>query len=138
MVTRVVKLRETEEPAPEMAQQVLSQSKRPEVGRFLLQVDRQTKGSYATAEVMYVPGLPSHIWIWSPTTIDVHSGRWNQRAARYRFIRTSRTLAILDISTALTSSLIHRAVCARGGKSVAALPALACRHGGTPPRPPHA
>jgi hypothetical protein len=27
-----------------------SQRKRPEVGRFLLQVDRQTKGSYPTAE----------------------------------------------------------------------------------------
>jgi hypothetical protein len=27
-----------------------SQRKRPELGRFLLQVDRQTKGSYETAE----------------------------------------------------------------------------------------
>ena len=36
MVTRVIKLREAEEPAPEMAQEVLSQSKRPEIGRFLL------------------------------------------------------------------------------------------------------
>ena len=50
MATRIIKLREAEEPAPEMVQEVLSQSKRPEVGRFLLQVDRQTKRSYATAE----------------------------------------------------------------------------------------
>jgi hypothetical protein len=50
MATRVIKLREAEEPAPEMVQEVLSQSKRPEVGRFLLEVDRQTKRSYATAE----------------------------------------------------------------------------------------
>ena len=34
MATRVIKLREAEEPAPKMVQEVLSQSKRPEVGRF--------------------------------------------------------------------------------------------------------
>ena len=33
MAKRVIKLREGEEPAPEMVQEVLSQSKRPEVGR---------------------------------------------------------------------------------------------------------
>ena len=43
--------------APEMAQEVLSQSKRPEVGRFLLQVDRQTKQSYATAEAAEMAGM---------------------------------------------------------------------------------
>jgi hypothetical protein len=43
MATRVIKLREAEQPAPEMGQGVLSQSKRPEVGRFLLQVDRQNE-----------------------------------------------------------------------------------------------
>jgi hypothetical protein len=50
MAPRVIKLREQEEPAQEMEQEVFSQRKRPEVGRFLLQVDRQTKSSYATAE----------------------------------------------------------------------------------------
>jgi hypothetical protein len=30
--------------------EVFSQRKRPETGRYLLQVDRQTKGSYQTAE----------------------------------------------------------------------------------------
>ena len=34
MATRVIKLREAEQPAPEMGQEVLSQSKRPEVGQF--------------------------------------------------------------------------------------------------------
>ena len=57
MATRVIKLREAEEPAPEMVQEVLSQSKRPEVGRFLLQVDRQTKRSYATAEAAEKAGM---------------------------------------------------------------------------------
>ena len=57
MATRVIKLREAEEPAPKMVQEVLSQSKRPEVGQFLLQVDRQTKRSYATAEAAETAGM---------------------------------------------------------------------------------
>ena len=32
------------------AEEVFSQRKRPESGRYLLQVDKQTKGSYKTAE----------------------------------------------------------------------------------------
>ena len=32
------------------AEDAFSQQKRPERGRYLLQVDRQTKGSYTTAE----------------------------------------------------------------------------------------
>jgi hypothetical protein len=43
-------LREQEEPAQEIEQEVSSQRKRPEMGRFLLQVDRQTKSSHATSE----------------------------------------------------------------------------------------
>jgi hypothetical protein len=57
MATPVIKLREAEQPTPEMGQEVLSQSKRPEVGRFLLQVDRQTKQSYATAEAAEMAGM---------------------------------------------------------------------------------
>ncbi len=58
MATRVIKLREAEEPAAEMGQEVLlQQRKRPEVGRFLLQVDRQTKRSYATAEAAETAGM---------------------------------------------------------------------------------
>jgi hypothetical protein len=32
------------------AEEIFSQRKRPEIGRYLLQVDRQTKGSYKTSE----------------------------------------------------------------------------------------
>lgn len=35
---------------PEPAQELLGQRKRPEKGQFCLQVDRQTKSSYATYE----------------------------------------------------------------------------------------
>ena len=50
MAPRVIKLREQENPAQEIEQDVFSQRKRPELGRFLLQVDRQTKSSYATGD----------------------------------------------------------------------------------------
>ena len=42
-----------EEPAPEN----LGQRKRPEAGRYRLQVDRQTKASYATYDDAEVAGL---------------------------------------------------------------------------------
>jgi hypothetical protein len=54
MVQRKMKMPETAELEPE---EKLSQRKRPEVGRFVLQVDRQTKGSYATAEAAHAAGL---------------------------------------------------------------------------------
>ena len=41
----------------EPAQEHLGQRKRPESGRYRLQVDRQTKGSYATYEDAEVAGL---------------------------------------------------------------------------------
>jgi hypothetical protein len=50
MVPRVIKLREQTETAGDVEQVRFSQNKRPELGRFLLQVDRQTKGSYQTLE----------------------------------------------------------------------------------------
>jgi hypothetical protein len=37
--------------------EVFSQRKRPERGRYLLQVDRQTKGSYTTAEAAQAVAL---------------------------------------------------------------------------------
>jgi len=37
--------------------EVFSQRKRPETGRYLLQVDRQTKGSYTTSEAAQSAGL---------------------------------------------------------------------------------
>ena len=45
----ITKVAPSEEPAEE-ASAVAGQRKKPEAGRFLLQVDRQTKGSYQTAE----------------------------------------------------------------------------------------
>ena len=44
---------DTEEPATEL----FTQRKRPEKGRFWLQVDRQTKGSYATSEAAEAAGM---------------------------------------------------------------------------------
>jgi hypothetical protein len=56
MIARGLKLREAGAPARE-ADERISQRKRPETGRFLLQVDRQTKGSYTTAELAEEAGL---------------------------------------------------------------------------------
>ena len=56
MATRQIKM-----PAKDNSEQevdgVFSQSKRPERGRYLLQVDRQTKGSYPTAETAQAAAL---------------------------------------------------------------------------------
>ena len=41
----------------EAAQALVTQRKRPDDGRFRLQVDRQTKGSYATYEAAEAAGL---------------------------------------------------------------------------------
>jgi hypothetical protein len=56
MATRQIKMPVKDDSAPEM-EVVLSQSKRPERGRYLLQVDRQTKGSYTTAEAAQTAAL---------------------------------------------------------------------------------
>jgi len=56
MATRVMKPREPADPAPEIDRPG-SQRNRPEVGRYLLQVDRQTKSSYATTEGAEAVGL---------------------------------------------------------------------------------
>jgi hypothetical protein len=48
----------TKKPAPlEEAPEAASQRKRPETGQFRLQVDRQTKASYATSEEAEAAGL---------------------------------------------------------------------------------
>jgi hypothetical protein len=49
MATRQIKMPVKESSEPE-AEEAFSQRKRPERGRFLLQVDKQTKGSYTTLE----------------------------------------------------------------------------------------
>jgi hypothetical protein len=43
--------------ADKEAEEMFSQRKRPESGRYLLQVDRQTKGSYKTAQAAQSAGL---------------------------------------------------------------------------------
>jgi hypothetical protein len=50
MASRQIKMpaKDDAEKSPE-ANEVFSQRKRPELGRYLLQVDRQTKGSYTTS-----------------------------------------------------------------------------------------
>ena len=57
MAPRVIKRREQDEPAQNVEQDVFSQRRRPEAGRFLLQVDRQTKSSHATGEAAEEAGL---------------------------------------------------------------------------------
>jgi hypothetical protein len=49
MAPRQIKM-PVEQNADKEAEEVFSQRKRPESGRYLLQVDRQTKGSYKTSE----------------------------------------------------------------------------------------
>jgi hypothetical protein len=57
MAPRFIKLRESAEPAAEPDHDAFSQRKRPESGRYLLQVDRQTKSSFTTAEAAEAAGL---------------------------------------------------------------------------------
>lgn len=56
MATRQMKMPVKDNSAPEM-EAVMSQSKRPERGRYLLQVDRQTKGSYTTLDTAQAAAL---------------------------------------------------------------------------------
>jgi hypothetical protein len=56
MATRQMKMPVKDSSEPE-AEEVLSQCKRPERGRFLLQVDKQTKGSYTTSEAAQAAAL---------------------------------------------------------------------------------
>jgi hypothetical protein len=56
MAARGTRLREAGDSAHE-AETRLSQRKQPESGRYLLQVDRQTKASYPTAEAAEAAGM---------------------------------------------------------------------------------
>jgi hypothetical protein len=49
MATRQIKM-SVKDNSEQKVDEVFSQRKRPERGRYLLQVDRQTKGSYTTSE----------------------------------------------------------------------------------------
>jgi hypothetical protein len=50
MASRQIKMPAKNNQAEQEADEVFSQSKRPDRGRYLLQVDRQTKNSYTTSE----------------------------------------------------------------------------------------
>ena len=56
MATRQMKM-PVKDNSEQEVDDVFSQSKRPERGRYLLQVDRQTKGSYTTAETAQAAAL---------------------------------------------------------------------------------
>jgi hypothetical protein len=56
MATRQIKMPVKDEAEKEVLEP-FSQRKRPEAGRYWLQVDRQTKGSYTTAEAAHVVAL---------------------------------------------------------------------------------
>jgi hypothetical protein len=56
MATRQIKM-PVKDGTEQEVDEVLSQRKRPERGRFLLQVDRQTKGSYTTSEAAQAAAL---------------------------------------------------------------------------------
>jgi hypothetical protein len=56
MAARIIKTRERTDAAGEVESVRLSQNKRPELGRYLLQVDRQTKASYPTIEAAEAAG----------------------------------------------------------------------------------
>ncbi len=57
MAPRVIKLREQEKTDQENEPPVTASQQRTPVARFLLQVDRQTKASYASADAALAAGL---------------------------------------------------------------------------------
>jgi hypothetical protein len=56
MATRQIKMPVKDDSEKEL-EEAPSQRKRPETGRYLLQVDRQTKGSYKTSEAAQAAAL---------------------------------------------------------------------------------
>ena len=57
MASRQMKMPTKSDHAAEEIMEFPSQAKRPERGRYLLQVDRQTKNSYAASEDAHSAGL---------------------------------------------------------------------------------
>jgi hypothetical protein len=57
MAPRVIKRREQDPTAGDVEMEPVSQKRRPELGRFKLQVDRQTKASYETTEAAEEIGM---------------------------------------------------------------------------------
>ena len=56
MATRQIKM-PVKDNSEQEVEEVISQRKQPERGRYLLQVDRQTKGSYTTSETAQAAAL---------------------------------------------------------------------------------
>ena len=57
MATRVIKRRDKETTADDVEIEPVSQKRRPELGRYKLQVDKQTKASYDTSEAAEEAGM---------------------------------------------------------------------------------
>jgi hypothetical protein len=57
MATRVIKRRDKDESADDVEVEPVSQKRRPELGRYKLQVDKQTKASYETSEAAEKVGM---------------------------------------------------------------------------------
>ena len=59
MASRQIKMpaKDSSEQDVQELNEVVSQRKRPEIGRYWLQVDRQTKGSYKTSEAAQTAAL---------------------------------------------------------------------------------
>jgi hypothetical protein len=58
MASRQIKM-PAKDDSEKKVEEVFSQKERPERGRYLLQVDRQTKGSYTTSKLRYRRQAPS-------------------------------------------------------------------------------
>lgn len=57
MAKKEIDLRVQDELEPAIQEALVSQRRRPELGRYLLQVDRQTKQSYTTLEAAEKAGM---------------------------------------------------------------------------------
>ena len=71
MATRQIKM-PVKDNSEQEVEEVFSQRKRPERGRYLLQVDRQTKGSYTTSETAQAAALVIK------RTIRSRQNRWRE------------------------------------------------------------
>ena len=57
MATRVIKRRDKDAPGDDVEIEPASQKRRPELGRYKLQVDKQTKASYDSSEAAEEAGM---------------------------------------------------------------------------------
>ena len=87
MATRQIKM-PVKDNSEQEVEEVFSQRKRPERGRYLLQVDRQTKGSYTTSETAQAAALVIKknypIVQVRFTTASITRTHWSRRRPRNR------------------------------------------------------